>query len=95
MFLSQEAVKMPCSGEDEAERPFPSGLLALKRQTQYHDFLVHELWACRTETERKVVLSVLLTTKVRMKRLAEALNLPREESMPGQEIAGGGRRYSS
>ena len=95
MFLSQEAVKMPCSGEDRAEEPFPFGLLALKRQTQFHDFLVHELRACRTETERKVVLSVLLTTKVRMNHLAESLNLPQEESTPGQEIAGGRRGYPS
>ena len=76
MFLSQEAVKVSCSGEDRAEEPFLFGLLALKRQSQFHDFLLHELLACRTETEKKVVLSVLLTTKVRMRRLAESLNLP-------------------
>ena len=95
MFVSQEAVKMPRSREDRAEEPFPFGLLALKRQTQFHDFLLHELLACRTETERKVVLSVLLTTKVRMQRLTESLNLSQEESVPGKETAGGRRGYSS
>lgn len=95
MFLSQQAVRIPCSREDGAENRFPSGLLALKRESQFHDFLLHELRACRTETERKVVLSALLTTKVRMKHLVESLNHGGEESRGPKETADGRRRYSS
>lgn len=74
MFPSQEAVKVPCSGENAAERPFPPELLALKRYSQFYKFLRDELETCRTETERDVVLSALLTAQMQIRRIESRLN---------------------
>ena len=87
MYLSQEATAIPSLAEDRVERSFHPEIFALKRQSQFYDFLRDELQACRTETERRVILSYLLATKVRIKRLAESLNLLEEE--------GGGKTSSS
>jgi len=79
MYRSQEAVKMTCFLENAAEGSFHPETFALKRHSQFYDFLRDELQACRTKTERTVILSYLLATKVRIKRLAESLNLLEEE----------------
>lgn len=76
MALSQQAEKVPFMGEVLAERPFPPELLALKQGSQFYAFLRDELEACRTDTEREVVLSALLKTQMEIRRLVERLNLP-------------------
>ena len=76
MALSQEADKLPFFGENAAQRPFPSELLALKRHSQFYEFLRDELETCRTDTERDVVLSALLTAQMQIRRLEKKLNLP-------------------
>ncbi len=48
-------------------------LLALERYSRFYHFLCDELRACRTETEKKTVLSVLLTTRIQINRLLELL----------------------
>ena len=76
MVLSQEAEQIPLVGQNEAERPFPSELLALKRNSQFYEFLRDELEPCRTETERDVILSTLLKTQMEIRGLVKKLNLP-------------------
>lgn len=76
MALSQEAEKMPFFGEHAPGRPFPSELLALKRHSQFYEFLRDELETCRTETERDVVMSALLKAQMEIRRLGKELNLP-------------------
>jgi hypothetical protein len=75
MALLQEAEEMPFFGENVARRPFPSELLALKRHSQFYEFLRDELETCRTETERDVVLSTLLKTQMEIRGLVKKLNL--------------------
>ena len=75
MHLAQEATEMSSVTEDTVERSFHPRFLALKRYSQFYEFLRNELEACRTETERKVILSGLLTTQLRIQKLAAALNL--------------------
>ena len=74
MALSQQAETMPFFGENAVLRPFPSELLALKRQSQFFRFLRDELETCRTETERDVVLSALLKAQMEIRRLVKNLN---------------------
>jgi hypothetical protein len=76
MALSQEAEKTPFFGENAVRRPLPSELLALKRHSQFYEFLRDELETCRTETERDVVLSALLKAQMEFRRLVKKLNLP-------------------
>jgi len=76
MALSQQAEKMPFFGENVARRPLPSELLALKRHSQFYEFLRDELETCRTDTERDVVLSALLKAQMEVRRLVKKLNLP-------------------
>jgi len=75
MYLAQEAAEMSTITEDTVEPSFYPQLFALKRSWQFYEFLRNELEACRTETERKVILSVLLTTQLRIENLAASLNL--------------------
>lgn len=75
MALSQEAEKIPFFGENAVRRPFPSELLALKRQSQFYEFLRDELETCRTKTERDVVLSTLLKAQMEIRRLLKKLSL--------------------
>ena len=75
MYLSQETTEMYPRAEDTVERPFHTQLLQLKRQCQFSDFLRQELRACRTETERGVVLSALAKSRARMVQIARGLNL--------------------
>ena len=76
MVLSQEAERIPCVGENPAERPFPPELLKLKRHSHFYQFLRDELETCRTETERDVVLSALLKAQMEIRRLVKELSLP-------------------
>jgi len=75
MALSQQAEKMSFFGENAVRRPFPSELLALKRQSQFYEFLRDELETCRTKTEKDVVLSILLKAQMEIRRLVKKLNL--------------------
>ena len=81
MHLAQEVTEMSSVTEDTVEPSFYPRFFALKRSAQFYHFLRDELEACRTETERKVVLSLLLTTKLRIEHLAAFLNL-REDNEP-------------
>jgi len=75
MNLAQETTEMSFVTEDTVEPSFYPQLFALKRSAQFYDFLRNELGSCRTETERKVVLSVLLATQVRIQNLVVSLKL--------------------
>jgi hypothetical protein len=75
MHLPQEATEKSLLTEDTAEPSFYPRILALRRYSHFCAFLRDDLEACRTETERKVVLSVLLTTRLRIRELAASLNL--------------------
>jgi len=76
MIPSQEAETIPLFGANATARPFPSELMALKRHSQFYEFLRDELETCRTETERDVVLSALLKAQMEIQRLVKKLNLP-------------------
>ena len=76
MALSQQAEQMPFFGENVARRPLPSELLALKRHSQFYEFLRDELETCRTDTERDVVLSALLKAQMEIRGLVKELSLP-------------------
>jgi len=76
MTVPQEAVRMPLTGENAAPRPFPPGLLELKRTCHFYRFLCDEMETCRTDTERDVVLSALLTAYLKIRRRVKELGLP-------------------
>jgi hypothetical protein len=80
MIAPQPGNSVPFFEENVADRPAPPELLALQRQLHFHAFLREEMEACRTETEKEVVLSALAATRVRMARLLRRIKLLSEES---------------
>jgi hypothetical protein len=75
MAVWQEAETIPFSGQGATARSFPPELVALKRSCQFYRFLRDELETCRTETEKEVVLSALLTAQMNVERLVRSLRL--------------------
>lgn len=86
MYLPEETVEIH-SGMDNplAEASDPS-FRQLRRENLFARFLREELSACRTETEREVVLAALLASKVRILHLTKALIL-REKQGQGETSA--------
>jgi hypothetical protein len=75
MNLAYEDRELPRRRDKTFAGFLPPEILELKRLVLFHEVLLEELRACRTETEKKVVLSLFLTAKVQMTRLAWSLGL--------------------
>jgi len=76
MYLSQEAEQLPNLLEGPIEEKsycYPE-LLALKRDEQFIRFLRDEWCLCRTQAEKEVILSALVTANAQMRQLEKRLN---------------------
>ena len=76
MYLSQGAEKLSNRLEDPVEEPsycYPE-LLALIRHDHFVQILRDEWDLCRTQAEKEVVFSALVTAKAQIRRLERKLN---------------------
>jgi hypothetical protein len=76
MTASHEAERMASFGKSVAADLFSPEFLELKRYCHFYQFLREELEICRTDTEREVVLSALLTAQLKIQKLVKDLELP-------------------
>ena len=76
MYLSQEAVKMPCCSEEITGSRFYRELVELAKKEKYRCFLIEEFGTSKTGTEKEVILLELIETEVQIHEIEKKLNLP-------------------